>query len=107
MDRAAEHLHDGCTAMLRKGDAVHMDMEGSMTPERIAKIYAEETGGDIDAEPAALHDFARRMWNEALEEALKALDDAYRWSEGYGASKAKLEGIKLCGDVVLKLREEP
>jgi len=77
-----------------------------MTPERIAEIFAEETGDDIDASDSALRDFARRMWNEAIEEALKALDDAYRWSEGYGASKAKLEGIKLCEDVVLKLREE-
>ena len=53
-----------------------------MTPERIARIYAEETGGDIDAEPAALHDFARRMWNEALTEALKpAMSEAIFWSD--------------------------
>lgn len=30
MGAAAEHLHDGRTAMLREDDAVHMDMEGSM-----------------------------------------------------------------------------
>jgi len=45
-----------------------------MTPERVAEIYAEETGFDINDEPAALQDFARRMWNEALEEAANLLD---------------------------------
>ena len=70
----AEHLHDGCSAMLRESDDVPMDMEGSMTPERIAEIFAEETGDDIDASDSALRDFARRMWNEALEEAAKDLD---------------------------------
>ena len=68
--------------MLREGDEVHRDMEGRMTPDRIAQIYAEETGGDIDAEPAALRDFARRMWNEAIEAALKpAMSEAIFWSD--------------------------
>jgi len=53
-----------------------------MTPERIAKIYAEETGDDIDASESALRDFARRMWNEALTEALKpAMSEAIFWSD--------------------------
>ena len=34
-----------------------------MTPERIAKIFAEETGFDIDKEDAALEDFGKRMYN--------------------------------------------
>ena len=46
-----------------------------MTPERIAEIFAEETGDDIDASDSALRDFARRMWNEALEEAAKVCTD--------------------------------
>lgn len=45
-----------------------------MTPERIAEIYADETGLDLNSEPAALQDFARAIWNEALEETKVALD---------------------------------
>jgi len=53
-----------------------------MTPERIAKIFAEETGDDIDASDSALRDFARRMWNEALTEAIKpAMSEAIFWSD--------------------------
>ena len=82
MDSDAFYLHDGVPAMLREGDAVHRNMEGSMTPERIAEIFAEETGDDIDASESALQDFARRMWNEALSEALKpAMSEAIFWSD--------------------------
>ena len=65
-----------------------------MTPERVAEIYAEETGFDIDKEPAALQDFARRMWNDALEEAAKVCN-------AYGAI--------YCPTAIraLKLPEEP
>jgi len=63
--------------------------EGSMTHERIAKIYAEETGDDIDASDSALRDFARRMWNEALTEALKpAMSEAQFWPYSNDAYKA-------------------
>jgi hypothetical protein len=48
--------------MLREDDGVHRYMEGSMKPERIAEIFAEETGDDIDASDSALRDFARRTF---------------------------------------------
>lgn len=41
-----------------------------MTPERIAEIYAEETGGYINENSSlCIEDFARRMWNEAIAAA--------------------------------------
>ena len=53
-----------------------------MTPERIAEIYTEETGFEIGSEPAALQDFARWIWNEALTEAIKpAMSEAMFWSD--------------------------
>jgi len=67
-----------------------------MTPARIAQIYAEETGFDIDKEPAALQDFARRMWNEAI---------------GAAAVRGRIAQLQnmLVDDAIraLKLPEEP
>jgi len=154
MGAAAFSLHDDRSEMLRENDAVHLDMEGSMTPERvkyfvdkawpmsggdpldqsinlaitqavnealeeaaktgkymtpdrIAQIYAEETGGDIDAEPAALRDFARRMWNEALTEALKpAMSEAMFWSDS-GDTRAYAACELIIGAIdAMKIPEE-
>ena len=48
-------------------DAVEMQQSThtgeAMTPDRIAQIYADETGFDINQEPAALEDFAKKMYN--------------------------------------------
>lgn len=69
-----------------------------MTPERVAEIFAEETGDDIDASDSALRDFARRMWNEALEAAAVSAE--------IGTNPL---GIATVADAIraLKLPEEP
>lgn len=53
-----------------------------MTPARIAEIFAEETGFNIADKPAAIEDFARRMWNEAIIDAAEcAMSEAKFWSD--------------------------
>lgn len=79
-----------------------------MTPERIAEIYAEETGDDIDASDSALRDFARRMWNEALTEAKKCAEsEAMFWADTDDTRAHK--AARLISDNInaLKLPEEP
>ena len=79
-----------------------------MTPERVAEIFAEETGDDIDASDSALRDFARRMWNEALSEAERPIgSEATFWGDtddtrAYKACMRMLEAVRA-----LKLLEEP
>lgn len=78
-----------------------------MTPARIAQIYAEETGFDIDASPAALQDFARRMWNEALEEAEKPIrSEVIFWLDCDDARPYKACVRMLDAVSALKLPEE-
>ena len=79
-----------------------------MTPERIAEIFAEETGFDIDVEPMALRDFARRMWNDALEEAIKpAMSEAIFWSDCNDTRAYKACSLIIGAIDALKLPEEP
>ena len=79
-----------------------------MTPERIAEIYAEETGFDIDKEDAALRDFARRMWNEALTEAKKCADsEAMFWADTDDTRAHKAAKLIADNILALKLPEEP
>ena len=88
MGAAAEHLHDDRPAMLREGDALYMDMEGSMTPERIAEI-AKSACKIVDtryatnlAIPSAIERAITLAVNEALSEALKpAMSEAIFWSD--------------------------
>jgi hypothetical protein len=78
-----------------------------MTPERIAKIYAEETGDDIDASDSALRDFARRMWNEALTEALKpAMSEAMFWSDRNNTRAYKACELIIGAIDAMKIPEE-
>lgn len=79
-----------------------------MTPERIAEVFAEETGDDIDASDSALRDFARRMWNEALREAIKpAMSEAMFWFD-CGDTRAYKACELIIGAIdALKLPEEP
>ena len=72
MGADAEHLHDERAAMLRENDAVHLDMEGSMTPERV-KYFVDKawpmSGGDpLDQ---SINLVITQAVNEALEEAAK------------------------------------
>jgi len=67
-----------------------------MTPERIAEIYTEETGFEIGSEPAALQDFARWIWNEAI------------FSASVRGRIAQLESRLVDNAILeLKLPEEP
>jgi len=78
-----------------------------MTPERIAKIYAEETGDDIDASESALRDFARRMWNEALTEALKpAMSEAMFWADSDDTRAYKACELIIGAIDAMKIPEE-
>ena len=69
---------------------------------------SDETGFDIDKEPASLQDFARRMWNEALTEAERPIgSEATFWGDtddtrAYKACMRMLEAVRA-----LKLPEEP
>lgn len=78
-----------------------------MTPERIAEIYAEETGFDIDKEPAALQDFAMAMYLEALEDAkLAAVSEAMFWYDCDDGRPYKACSLIIDRIDALKLPEE-
>lgn len=56
-----------------------------MTPERIAEIFAEETGFDIDASDSALRDFAMAIYLEGVKEEQAA---SANWHKGWAAGFA-------------------
>jgi len=88
MGAAAFSLHDERSEILRENDAVHGDVEGSMTPERIAEI-AKSACKIVDtryatnlAIPSAIERAITLAVNEALSEALKpAMSEAMFWSD--------------------------
>lgn len=78
-----------------------------MTPERIAEIYAEETGFDIDASPAALRDFAMAMYLEGIENAkLEAVSEAMFWHDCEDGRPYKACTLIIDRIDALKLPEE-
>ena len=78
-----------------------------MTPERIAEIFAEETGDDIDASDFALRDFAMAMYLEGLENAkLEAVSEAMFWNDCDDGRPYKACSLIIGRIDALKLPEE-
>ena len=78
-----------------------------MTPERIAEIYAYETGFDLHKEPAALQDFAMSMYLEGLENAkLAAISEAMFWHDCDDGRPYKACSLIIDRIDALKLPEE-